>query len=110
MARTAERFHEDPGLQPERTVLSWGRTTLALCTAAAIFLRWLPTHGPFVLALFGLAVCTAIGIYATQRARYRRGSIGISNEHVEPDAVAVVVTAIAVAALGVLGLITVLVL
>ena len=83
---------------------------LALCTAAAIFLRWLPTHGPFVLALFGLAVCTAIGIYATQRARYRRGSIGISNQHVEPDAVAVVVTAIAVAALGVLGLITVLVL
>lgn len=110
MARTAERFHEDPGLQPERTVLSWGRTTLALCIAAAIFLRWLPTHGPFVLALFGLAVCTAIGIYATQRARYRRGSIGISNEHVEPDAVAVVVTTIAVAALGVLGLITVLVL
>lgn len=83
---------------------------LALCTAAAIFLRWLPTHGPFVLALFGLAVCTAIGIYATQRARYRLGSIGISNEHVEPGAVAVVVTAIAVAALGVLGLITVLVL
>lgn len=109
MARTAERFHEDPGLQPERTVLSWGRTMLALCTAAAIYLRWLPTHGPFVLALFGLAICTAVGIYATQRARYRRGSAGISNERVEPDAVAVVVTSTAVVALGVLGLVTVVV-
>lgn len=109
MPRTAQRFHEDPGLQPERTVLSWGRTMLALCTAAAIFLRWLPTHGPFVLALFGLAACTAIGIYTTQQARYRRGSVGISNEHVEPDAVAVVVTSTVVVALGVLGLVTVVV-
>lgn len=82
---------------------------LALCTAAAIYLRWLPTHGPFVLALFGLAICTAVGIYATQRARYRRGSAGISNERVEPDAVAVVVTSTAVVALGVLGLVTVVV-
>ena len=56
MTRTAERFHEDPGLQPERTVLSWGRTMLALCTAAAIFLRWLPMQGPLVLALFGVGM------------------------------------------------------
>ncbi|MDO5368277.1 DUF202 domain-containing protein [Kocuria sp.] len=109
MTRTAQPRHEDPGLQPERTVLSWGRTMLALCTAAAIFLRWLPTHGPFVLTLFGVATCTAIGIYSTQRSRYRRGSAGISNEHVTPDAVAVVVTSTAVLALGVLGLITVVV-
>lgn len=107
MARTAERFHEDPGLQPERTVLSWGRTMFALCTAAAIFLRWLPTHGPFVLALFGVAACTAVGIYTTQQARYRRASAGICKEHVEPDAVAVVVTSAAVLALGILGLVTV---
>ena len=33
----------------------------------------------------------------------------ISNEHVEPDAVAVVVTSTAVVALGVLGLVTVVV-
>ncbi len=82
---------------------------LALCTAAAVFLRWLPTHGPFVLTLFGVAACTATGIYTTQRARYRRGSVGISNEHVAPDAASVVVTSTAVVALGVLGLITVVV-
>lgn len=109
MARVAERFHEDPGLQPERTVLSWGRTMLALCTVAAVFLRWVPTHGTFVLTLFAVAVCTALGIYATQRARYHRESVGIADERVSPDAVAVMVTSAAVIALGVLGLVTVVV-
>lgn len=107
MARTIERFHEDPGLQPERTVLSWGRTMLALCTVSAVFLRWVPAHGPFVLTLFGVAVCTALGIYATQRRRYRKGSEGISDEKITPDAVAVLVTSCAVMAVGALGLVTV---
>lgn len=44
-----DRPHGDPGLQPERTVLAWGRTTLTLVTASAIFLRWIPEHGPLVL-------------------------------------------------------------
>ena len=109
MAETNERPHGDPGLQPERTALSWGRTMLALCTAAAVYLRWVPSHGPFVLTLFGTAVCTALGIYATQRVRYRKASRGIAEDRITPDAVAVAVTSCAVLALGVLGLVTVLV-
>jgi Cu2+-exporting ATPase len=46
----------DPGLQPERTALAWGRTVLTLIAASAVCLRWLPDQGPFVLAMFGLTV------------------------------------------------------
>ena len=109
MARSDERLHQDPGLQPERTVLSWGRTLLALCTAAAVYLRWLPSHGPIVLTLFGGALCLAGGIYATQRVRYRKAAKGIAEDRIHPDAVAVLVTSSAVLVLGVLGLVTVLV-
>ena len=100
--------HEDPGLQPERTVLSWGRTMMALCTAAAVHLKWLPTHGVFVLSVFAVAVCLAGGIYATQRMRYRRAATAIAGERITPDAVAVFVTAGACVLLGVLGITTLL--
>ncbi|MEX5259689.1 DUF202 domain-containing protein [Kocuria sp. CPCC 205263] len=67
--RTLDPAHDDPGLQPERTILAWGRTVLALITAAAICLRWISHHGPFVLALFTVAVITGTAIYLTQRTR-----------------------------------------
>ena len=101
--------HDDPGLQPERTVLSWGRTMLALCTAAAIYLKWLPAHGAFVLSLFAVALCLSGGIYATQRMRYRRESVGIAGERITPDLVAVAVTSGTCLMLGVLGITTVIV-
>lgn len=101
--------HQDPGLQPERTALAWGRTMMTLCTAAAVYLRWLPTHGVFVLCLFVVALCLAGGIYATQRRRYRRAATGIAGERLTPDAVAVGLTAGACVVLGALGLVTILV-
>ncbi|RLZ03486.1 hypothetical protein CWC38_05540 [Kocuria tytonicola] len=104
----AGRGHEDPGLQPERTVLSWGRTMLALCTAAAVYLKWLPMHGVFVLCLFTFALCLAGGIYATQRLRYRRSATGIAGERITPDAVSVLLTSGACVLLGVLGITTLL--
>ncbi|MDO4918072.1 DUF202 domain-containing protein [Kocuria sp.] len=104
----AARCHEDPGLQPERTVLSWGRTMMALCTAAALYLRWLPAHGPFVLSLFTVALLLALGIYVTQRMRYRRSTVGLHGENLTPDVVAVFVTAGACLLLGALGITTML--
>ncbi|RKQ34999.1 DUF202 domain-containing protein [Kocuria tytonis] len=96
--------HEDPGLQPERTVLSWGRTMMAFCTAAAVHLRWLPTHGGFVLVLFGLSLSLAGGIYVSQRIRYARAALGVAGEKLAPDAISVMTTAGACMLLGVLGI------
>lgn len=102
--------HEDPGLQPERTILAWGRTVLALITAAAICLRWITHHGVFVLTLFAVAVCTGTVIYLSQRARYARSCHGIAEETVAADAAGVLGLATATVVLGVLGLYVVLIL
>jgi uncharacterized membrane protein YidH (DUF202 family) len=102
--------HGDPGLQPERTTMAWGRTLMSFVVVSAVFLRWLPHHGPFVLVLFGLAVVTAVAIYLTQRPRYTRSARGIAEEESAPEVGAVLATATAVVALGALGLYVVLVL
>ena len=51
------RLHHDPGLQPERTVMSWGRTVLALGVLSLTFLRWWPAVGAWA---FGPAVVAAV--------------------------------------------------
>jgi uncharacterized membrane protein YidH (DUF202 family) len=105
-----DRPHEDPGLQPERTTLAWGRTVLAFITAAAVCLRWVTHHGPFVLVLFAVAVTTGAVVYLTQRARYARSCSGISDERVTADVLGVIGLASATVILGALGLYVVLVL
>jgi uncharacterized membrane protein YidH (DUF202 family) len=102
--------HKDPGLQPERTTLAWGRTVLALITAAAICLRWITHHGVFVLTLFAVAVFTGTMIYLSQQARYARSSRGIADEKVAANATGVLGLAAATAILGLLGLYVVLIL
>ena len=102
--RTPPPAHEDPGLQPERTALAWGRTVLALITAAAICLRWISHHGPFVLALFAVAVLTGTAIYLTQCTRYTRASSGITAERVAPEILGILGLTAATVVLGSLGL------
>ncbi|GAB5077614.1 DUF202 domain-containing protein [Arthrobacter sp. AD-310] len=95
--------HGDPGLQPERTSLAWGRTMMALVTVSAIFLRWLPVHGLPILLLFGVSAAAALTIYLTQRRRYGTRARGIHEEQVDADVGAVLWTAFAGVALGGLG-------
>ncbi|WP_411730866.1 DUF202 domain-containing protein [Paeniglutamicibacter sp.] len=101
-------LHRDPGLQPERTVMSWGRTTLSLCVAAVVFLRWLPHYGAVILAMVVVCLVAAGGIYATQRRRYAVASHGIAAERLRADVVAVLVMSCAVLGLGIIGILVVL--
>ena len=82
-------LHEDPGLQPERTVMSWGRTLLALFVASMMFLRWYPTEGPITLVPALLCAVAGMIIHVTQRRRYAVQSEGISRERVRADVWAV---------------------
>lgn len=103
----AERLHADPGLQPERTTLAWGRTMMALVGTSLLFLRWLPDHGWFVGFPLGVALTAALAINASQRVRYRRRSTGIHTESVQADVVAVLSASAVVAVLAALGIYTV---
>jgi len=96
-------LHGDPGLQPERTALAWGRTVLTLIAASAICLRWIPEQGPFVLAMFVLTIAAGSGIYFTQRRRYGRSVEGIRDGRLSPDVSAVFWTAGACVVLGAIG-------
>lgn len=94
----------DPGLQPERTSLAWGRTMFALVTVSLLFLRWLPVYGWLPAVLIVLTLLTAGGVYASQRRRYLQGGEGIAEGRVRPDVGAVLVTGAAIGVLGLLGI------
>lgn len=96
--------HDDPGLQPERTSLAWGRTLLSLVAASTLLLRWLPHHGWAAAAPLAAAAATALLLAARQRHRYRRGARGIAAGAAAPDALEIVGVGCAVVVLGALSL------
>jgi uncharacterized membrane protein YidH (DUF202 family) len=100
--------HSDAGLQPERTDLAWGRTTMSMVVAAAIFLRWMPHHGWFAGTLVAAAVLTALAINLTRRRRLRRAIRGIQQDVMAPDIASTAAVAASVVLLAVLGIYTVL--
>lgn len=72
--------HSDPGLQPERTSLSWTRTTVSLSVVSMILVRWAWVYGPWVFALVGILLALAATIYLTQQARYQADVQGLISE------------------------------
>ncbi len=81
--------HGDPGLQPERTALSWTRTTVALAVVSSVLLRWAWAYGPWIFPLLIILLGLTAGIWFTQRRRYRRGVEGLRGDAVVPAAGAV---------------------
>ena len=98
------RLHHDPGLQPERTVMSWGCTVLALGVLSLTFLRWWPAVGAWA---FGPAVVAAVGgaaVLATQRRRYVAQADGIAREQARPALASVACMVALVVGLAGLGI------
>jgi uncharacterized membrane protein YidH (DUF202 family) len=77
--------HQDEGLQPERTLLAWGRTLLAMLVASLFFLRWMPHHGRFAGGLIALTLLGALLIWLSQRRRYQCRVEGISRARFPAD-------------------------
>ncbi|MDN4643928.1 DUF202 domain-containing protein [Arthrobacter sp. PsM3] len=100
--------HGDPGLQPERTDMAWGRTTLSMAVAAAVFLRWMPHHGWFVGTLVAASAVTALGINFTRKRRFHRAIHGINQDAITPDIASTAAAAASLVVLAGLGIFTVL--
>ncbi|RAX14735.1 DUF202 domain-containing protein [Pseudarthrobacter sp. AG30] len=99
--------HSDPGLQPERTDLAWGRTMLSLVVTAAMFLRWAPYHGWFTGTLVLAAASAVTSISVARRRRLYRSIHGITHEYMKPDIVSTATLAGSVTILALLGIYTV---
>lgn len=67
----------DPGLQPERTSLSWVRTSTSIGVVALLLIRWYPTHGPMVFVPASIAFVVAGLLRFASRASYRDGVAGV---------------------------------
>ncbi|MBG6180847.1 DUF202 domain-containing protein [Arthrobacter sp. CAN_A1] len=94
----------DPGLQPERTSLAWARTLLALVICGVLFVRWVPQYGWFALLLITALLGAALGIYVSQRIRYRRSLKGMRSGVLTADVATVLVTSAVVIAVGAAGI------
>lgn len=94
----------DPGLQPERTTLSWTRTSLAMLVCSATLLRWSWHYPAVVFIAIALLTVLAIFIVFTQRSRYAREARSLANERMEPNYVSVIAMTLGMGALGGIGL------
>lgn len=107
--RSAPAAHQDPGVQPERTLLSWTRTALLLVVVGGFMLRWTPYYGAVALTLFVAAVISAGGITLTQRRRLERLTWGIADGRHPPAVGTIAGLALTVALLGVAAMVLLLV-
>jgi len=63
----------DPGLQPERTLLAWQRTVLALAVAVAAGVRFAaPLVGAAAVIFGAVGLALTLAAYIGVRYRYRR--------------------------------------
>ena len=94
----------DAGLQPERTSLSFVRTSLSILGLVAACLRWLPPHSS--IALIGLAVAGVLAASAAvcERRSRRRRMKRLAAESATPAIVTGALLGMSVVLLSVIGL------
>lgn len=101
--------HQDPGLQPERTALSWTRTALSLMMVSVTMVRWSAEFPAVIMVLALLMLGLALIIMAEGRPRYERGVRGLAGEALEPNVFPVAVVTACMLLFGVTELILILV-
>lgn len=69
---------EDPGLQPERTSLSWVRTSMSVVVVALLFLRWYPYYGSVVFLPAAVAFCFSLFVRLRSVPSYQRGAFAVN--------------------------------
>jgi uncharacterized membrane protein YidH (DUF202 family) len=74
--------HDDPGLQPERTLLAWRRTLLTLMVCCILFLRWIPHFGLWALMPTIGALIACLLVQIGLNARYRKSTKGMCQERI----------------------------
>lgn len=99
----------DPGLQPERTALSWGRTALAMLVCSSVLLRWSSAYPGIIFTVVVLLAALAVIIIVLNRRVYRHEAVHLANEHSAPNTAAVVAMTLAMCVLGGMGLYVVIV-
>ncbi|UYP21074.1 DUF202 domain-containing protein [Rhodococcus sp. Z13] len=63
--------HDDPGLQPERTSLSWLRTGAVLGAVVLVFMRLAPGPGPVVATIGLVCLVPVLAVLLASRAGHR---------------------------------------
>lgn len=76
--------HSDHGLQPERTSLSWTRTTLALGVCSLVMVRWATNYPAAVFVVLAAVMGLAAWLYVSNRDRYEVKVRGIRDENARP--------------------------
>lgn len=92
----------DPGLQNERTKLSWQRTLLSTLACALVVARLVGTFA-WQWGLLVAVIASAGGLWASFRVsrRYRTSQIALHEDHGLPDGLANVVLTVGVLVVGV---------
>lgn len=85
--------HTDPGLQPERTSLSWTRTVLSLVVCSLTMLRWGHAYPGAIYMLAAVMVLVCAAVVVSTRHRYARQGEGLAAEKLPPAPGAVLLLA-----------------
>lgn len=96
--------HDDPGLQPERTLLAWRRTLLTLIVVCTLFLRWIPQFDVIALLPIIVSLAASLLIQLALNSRYRKSARGMKNERIPAPLREVVVLGGTVMVLSVVGI------
>lgn len=95
--------HVDPGLQPERTSMSWTRTTLSALLVATLTLKFADEYGATAIPTVLVVALLAVTALATHRRRFSRSVRGLTNERLRPPTRSVFLLGGAVVLLGALS-------